>query len=125
MAFIYVGSPYWHRRAVVRAARVRNVARFVAAWQKTPERKTLYSPIVHSQALLGVCPEMGEKWADWERHDLEMLEAADALWVLMLPGWEQSEGLKAELEAARQARKTVWFWDWEKGLKRWMRRAGV
>jgi len=33
----------------------------------------------------------------------------DEVWVLMLPGWDQSTGIKAEIEIAKKMGKSVSF----------------
>jgi hypothetical protein len=45
---------------------------------------------------------------EFVRRDLEIVRRCDA--VLMLPGWEKSEGAKQEGEAARAAGVPVFFW---------------
>ena len=40
-------------------------------------------------------------WAFWEKFDTAFLEMCTAIYVLKLKGWENSKGLKAELEIAK------------------------
>ena len=59
----------------------------------------VFCPIAHSHplAVFGALP--GD-WAFWQRQDMAMLERCDALWVLMMPMWEQSTGITAEIAHA-------------------------
>lgn len=36
----------------------------------------------------------------WLKHDLEMLKKCDEMYVIALPGWEQSVGVQREIEEA-------------------------
>jgi hypothetical protein len=59
----------------------------------------VYSPIAHRHpgALLGLYPIGWEYWKDF---DTLILSRCDALFVLMLDGWRESSGVKAEIQIA-------------------------
>jgi len=44
----------------------------------------------------------------WLEGDLEMLQRCDVL--VVLPGWEQSQGSQAEIEQARKAGLEIYYW---------------
>lgn len=50
-------------------------------------------------------------WADFRTGDLAMVTAMDELWVVMLPGWDESTGVRAEIRHARALNKPVKYFD--------------
>ena len=64
------------------------------------EKVFFFSPIAHSH------PQ--QRYAKlpfdfkWYQRDLEILSKCDELWILDMPGWDQSEGIKKELEKAKE-----------------------
>jgi len=94
---IYLASPYSHSDPAVRDQR------FLAACRATAELMrdghTVFSPVLigHPLASEGLPGD----WEFWEPHDREQLGQASALVVLMLPGWEESVGVQAEITIAR------------------------
>jgi hypothetical protein len=97
---IYLASPYSHKDPAVREMR------FVAACKQAAEMLRcdipVYSPIVHSHPIAiygGIDPMDGEFWA---RADRPYLELCDEVWVLTLPGWEESKGVHIEIERAEE-----------------------
>jgi hypothetical protein len=94
---IYLACPYSHHDESVRDQR------FLAACRATAELiregHTVFAPVLigHSLANEGLPGD----WEFWEPHDREQLEQASAVVVLMLPGWEESVGVQAEIEIAR------------------------
>lgn len=94
---IYLASPYSDPDPLIRKAR------YEAACDRTTrmlqDGALVYSPIAHSHALA----ERGlpGDWFFWADHNRAMLKRCDALVVLTLPGWERSEGVRAEIEIAR------------------------
>lgn len=48
----------------------------------------------------------------WLKGDLEMLRRCDC--VVMIPGWEQSEGAKAEKEFAVEHNIPIFYWPMDK-----------
>lgn len=65
-----------------------------------------YSPIVHCHELAKIA-ELPKTAEFWEKYNFAMLERADALWVLMLPGWEDSKGCAAEAQEASRLKKPI------------------
>lgn len=102
--YIYLGSPYSHVDPVVREARYLAAAEALVTLLKCDV--WTYSPIVH-------CHELAKTWqmptdADfWLKYNTAMLEAAHSLSVLTIRGWEQSIGLKGEIEYAVKRGKPV------------------
>lgn len=63
------------------------------------EGHTLFAPIPHSCAIETMMP--GEQSGDfWLKQDFAVLERCDELWVYQMPGWDESYGVKKEIEFA-------------------------
>lgn len=93
---VYLASPYSHSDPAVVQSRVD------AACKVTGELMLLghniYSPIAHSHH---VCQHMDGANVQfdhdfWLSRDLGVLDRCDAMIVLLLPGWEDSRGVRAE-----------------------------
>ena len=95
---IYIASPYSDPSAMVREARFRAVCRHAAEMMRKGEH--VFSPIAHCHPLA----EHGlpGDWAFWCEYDRAMLSRCTRLVVLKLPGWDKSDGVKAEIEIARE-----------------------
>lgn len=61
----------------------------------------VFSPIAHSHSveIHGLpAPKLGKEGYDfWLKQDFSILINCDEMWVLMLDGWKESKGIKAEL----------------------------
>jgi len=95
---IYLASPFNHPDPLVREQRFQAASRAAAALVRAGV--TVFSPIAHSYpiALHGV----PTTWEYWARVDCELLSKCDVLAVLMLPGWDNSAGVQAEIAWAQE-----------------------
>lgn len=95
---IYLASPYSHPDAVVRQKRFDAACRAAAALLRVGF--PVFSPIAHSHPIAqhGV----PSTWEFWRHVDHHYLRQCRAVVVLRLPGWEQSVGVRAEIELARR-----------------------
>jgi nucleoside 2-deoxyribosyltransferase len=102
---IYLASPYSHPDAEVRERRFDAVCRAAAYLIRIG--KSVYSPIAHSHPICRY--GLPGDWRFWQHHDSQYIEICDEMVVLMLDGWEQSEGIQAEMGIARELGKPVTF----------------
>lgn len=95
---IYLASPYSHPDAAVRQARYAQACRFAARLCR--QGRLVYSPIAHSHPLA----ELGlpGDWGYWAEHNRHLLAACQEVVVLALPGWQESQGVAAELAYATE-----------------------
>jgi nucleoside 2-deoxyribosyltransferase len=102
---IYLASPYSHPDPAVRERRFR--AACSAAAFLLQAGHAVFSPIAHGHVLA----EHGlpTDWSFWQRYDHEHLERCDEVIVLMLNGWEESAGVRAEIRRAHELGKTVCY----------------
>lgn len=114
--YIYLASPYSDDDEAV------EVKRFWAACAATARMMrsfdvVIFSPIAHSHCV-ALCGGIPKDWAFWKKYDEVMLSGAHQLWVLMLEGWEESVGVKAEIaEAHRLGLEISYFAPTEEDLK--------
>ncbi len=104
---IYLAGPFTHDDHIVMHDRAHQHACFLLHCDGLGV--DAYSPITHwdpvtrGRGLLDT-PEA------WRRRSIAMLRLASELWVLKLPGWEQSVGTKLEIrEAGRLGIKIRYF----------------
>ena len=105
---IYLASPYSNKSSGVQVQRFQQACYAAARLMRSGFR--IFSPIAHTHpiATIGGLPK---GWDFWQKYDLEMISACEAVFVLMLTGWRESTGVMAEIEIARQQNKRVAFVD--------------
>jgi len=105
-SLIYLASPYGHPDPAVREERFRAVC--VVAARLMREGLYVFSPIAHTHPI-AEAGDLPKGWDFWKGYDRVMLSACSELWVLCLPGWEESEGVAAEIQIARSLEKPISF----------------
>jgi hypothetical protein len=103
---IYLASPYSDPDPLVRQQRFDAVCKVAARFMR--EGHFVFSPIAHTHPI-AKAGELPLGYDYWHRYDERMFLACDALWVLMLPGWEESMGVRAEIEAAHSLGVSVTY----------------
>ncbi len=101
---IYLASPYTHPDPEIREARFQAVCR--AAAHLMSGGLLIFSPIAHTHPIV-LAGDLPKGWDYWEKFDREMIEACEELWILMLPGWEDSAGVQMEMRIAEELHRTV------------------
>jgi len=103
---IYLASPYSHPDAVVRNLRYERVLFHCAEQMRAG--KVIFSPIVygHQFALLGLA-QTDHVW--WKEFNERMMAGSEALHVLMLEGWHESNGVSHEINFAHEIGLEVKF----------------
>lgn len=108
MGYIYLASPYSHPDENVRHER------YIAARNATAtmlrQELFVYSPIVHCHDLVK-SEAMPTDFPFWRDYNFAMLRPADALWVLCIPGWQESKGVMWERVFARKYDKYTRYID--------------
>jgi hypothetical protein len=110
---IYVATPYNDKSALVREWRFQEATAYAAALVEAGY--TVYSPITHSHPMAQARPSLGLGWKQWEKHDAVFMSMCSSLHVLMLPGWESSGGVKAEIAEFEKQGKSVVYVPWNEG----------
>ena len=106
---IYVATPYTkyphgRDRAALDAAK--------ATAELLRRGYCVYSPVVHSHALCdadtGLDPVDGDFWIQTSR---PIMDLCSAIVVVMLPGWQNSEGVNREIEIFRDEGKPIIYYN--------------
>lgn len=97
---IYLASPYSHKDPAVRLTRYYTVC--FAAAKLMAEGKHIFSPIAHTHEICIQGEGLGfhYEYEFWQKLDEEMIRLCEEFWVLRMDGWEDSKGIKAEMEYA-------------------------
>lgn len=98
-SLVYLACPYSDPNPDVQQQRFEAV-NFVAAYFMA-QGVHIISPIsqTHPIALAGDLPK---GWDFWGSYDYALLTACSKLIVVMLPGWELSQGVRAEINIAHR-----------------------
>jgi nucleoside 2-deoxyribosyltransferase len=72
----------------------------------------VYSPICHSHpiAMHGKMDALSHEV--WMNLDFAMIDACDGVFVVMMPGWDESTGIRMEIEYALKTGKPVTYLSW-------------
>ena len=98
--FIYLASPYTNNPE----ENFKLAESYVA--QQLKNGVCIFSPIVH-------CHEIAQKhdlphdFNFWQNYNFNMLFNADELWILKIPGWENSVGVQEEIKFAEKHKLKV------------------
>ena len=72
----------------------------------------LYSPIVHCHDMT-LHNSMPTDAASWHRYNMGMLRISSMMWILMLPGYENSKGVAQEIKDAKQLHIPISYTNWD------------
>jgi hypothetical protein len=106
MSFIYLASPYSHSNPAVRHWRFKAVNEVAAVLMSSGH--IVFSPISHSHPI-ALDHDLPKGWEFWGRIDSVFVSLCSHVCVLMLPGWEISEGIKEEIELGRKHGKEILY----------------
>lgn len=104
---IYLSSPYSHEDRDMRHYRYR--ANMLTVAHYLHKGIYLFSPILHAHPI--ACYDDLGSADEWLRFDCAVLDRCDEMWVLMLPGWEQSYGVNFEIRHCHVAGVRVYYID--------------
>lgn len=107
--YVYIASPYTHDNDKVEHLRYESAVLFTG--QTLADGVACFSPIVHCRRPAEVCDLPGD-FEFWRAYNFAMLSRARELWVLMLPGWEESDGVAGEIEEAQRLGIPVRYVEW-------------
>jgi hypothetical protein len=93
------GLTYSDPDPAVREERFRRVCVEVAALMR--EGVHVFSPIAHSHPVAQV-GELPTDFTFWQSYDEAMISRCSEVWVLTLPGWSESVGVREEIAIARR-----------------------
>jgi len=103
---IYLASPYSDSNPLVQD--YRHWKACIVAAKLIQAGYHVYSPIAHTHAL-ATAGDLPHGFGFWREYDFWFISHVDEIYVLMLPGWDTSVGVMAEIEMARQLGKRVTY----------------
>lgn len=103
---IYLAVPFSHPSSAVMKQRFKYVTRVAA--KLLAQGHNVFSPITQCY-LMAQEEDLPNTWEFWSEIDLFYLDLADYLYILPLPGWEESTGVEAEVARARQLNIPIRF----------------
>lgn len=103
---IYLASPYSHRNPSIQDARFRQVRIYTAELLRN--KIPVFSPIVYGYQFEKDFGFAGDA-KTWEHINHKMIEACDAVHVLMLSGWRESLGVAREVQFALNLPRPVHY----------------
>jgi nucleoside 2-deoxyribosyltransferase len=117
MKLIYIAGPYGDKGGYLAIDANIAKAREAAAW--CAERGIGYfCPHLNSAHFEAITPDVPVSY--WYELDIELLRKCDA--ILMLDGWRQSTGSKAEKAEACRLDMPVFLWPDREDLEEWAAR---
>jgi len=102
---IYLAVPYSSSDPTVCERRFQAACRAAAALVRCG--KDVFAPVCHSHPIAAY--GLPVNWEFWQRQDRWYLTCCDEVVVLMLAGWQESTGVQAEIEIARELGKPITF----------------
>lgn len=108
---VYLACPYTSIDSSVKEARFR--AATLAAARLIEKGLIVYSPITMTHpidvVLAGENATLGSDY--WVSFDKLFMDACSEMMILKLPGWEQSEGIKREIDYFKKLGKRISYLD--------------
>lgn len=95
---IFVCTPYNHENPAIVEARYDFTVEYIA--KRFVEGKFVFSPVVYAHNIVKK-HNLPQDWDNWNNFCIEFLKKATEVHVLQQEGWENSKGIKAELEIAK------------------------
>jgi nucleoside 2-deoxyribosyltransferase len=100
MKKIYLACPYFREPKVSFYLANKKAAQLMLAGY------VVFSPVSHGHAI-AVSERLGNAHQFWMQQDLPFIDWCDEVYVLMLPYWQQSKGVKAEIDYAAKLGKPI------------------
>lgn len=97
--YIYLATPYSDDIEIVRTARF--WAACAIAGRLMRGGLNVFSPIAHGHPI-ALVTELPTDFGYWRAYCDAMLSGAAELWVAMMPGWQNSVGIKGETDRAQE-----------------------
>lgn len=105
--FIYLASPYSAPTAGQRHERFVKACKKAAALME--DGNIVFCPIAHSHSIEVEGMDEIHDGDFWLRQDFAILDAVDVVFVYTMEGWENSQGIKREIQYANANKIPVYF----------------
>lgn len=116
-ALVYIAAPYSvydkdmpdDRKRLIVEMRMETVKAFIQHLLRNGEMPI--SPLTNHWVIQDAQPPISGTWDFWKQYSQTVIERCDAVYVLKLAGWDDSEGVTAERVMATKANKPIRYWD--------------
>lgn len=105
---IYLASPYSSPIEGAAQLRFEKAQRFAA--HCLSQNIHVFSPIVYAHELAALSG-MRTDAQFWARFNIDMIRYCEALFIYCIQGWDQSKGIKLELNLAKTLSIPVAYWE--------------
>jgi hypothetical protein len=106
MSYIYIASPYTHENGGVMECRYSLVSEYAAFLKRAG--LACYSPIAYGHPM--ACKhKLPRDFGFWRKQSLALLAPAGSMHVLMLDGWQNSQGVQQEIDFCRSMDKRILY----------------
>ena len=96
---VYLAVPYTHEDPEIREKRFQAVNK--VAGELIQKGEFVYSPISHCHPIALLC-SLPKEWEYWDEYCRVCLNCCKKMYVLMMDGWKESTGVKAEIKIAEE-----------------------
>ncbi len=106
---IYLASPYSHRDKAIQAERYCTITK-IAGFLTHKYRHTFFLPITQSHNMAKFyAPLKNGTFKAWKDIDYLAIRHCEEVWVVVLPGWDTSTGVTAEIKYAKRHKIPVHY----------------
>ena len=105
---IYLATPYSHPDPQIRLKRFETVNTVAAHLMNKGE--IVFSPISHGHGI-ALQHELPTSWDYWEESCKSFIYHCDILYVLLVDGWQESQGVQEEIKVAKQFNKEIKYFN--------------
>jgi len=96
---VYLAVPYSHNEEAVREKRFEMVNK--VAGKLINRGEYIYSPISHCHPI-ALVEDLPKDWEYWEGYCRAFMNCCGKMYVLMIDGWTESTGVRAEIKIAQE-----------------------
>lgn len=96
---VYLACPYSHDDPVIREMRFKQAN--MAAGKLMERGYIVFSPLSHCHPI-SVQYRLPTDWEFWQKFCTTYVRLCNTMFVLMVPGWEESRGITEELKLAKE-----------------------
>lgn len=105
---IYVSIPYSHKDELVREYRFELATNI--AGKLIENGNIVFSPVTHSHIITKQEINLPISWEFWKQQLISFIDWCDTVLVVNVDGWEESTGVKEEIEYATKTNKKVIYY---------------
>lgn len=104
---IFLSCPYSHKDPHVVHTRYARLCEIAGAILKL--RKICISPNIYGHGIIQYVKDLPSDWEFWKEYCYQFIIRCDEVWVIMMPGWEESTGVQAEIAIAKEHNIPIFY----------------